>query len=218
MPLRRLTTIIMPHRGPRASLRQQKKPAPSPKGKSPSKSDFRQMSPIQILKYGLATNLWKKEGWLFDLLQHAGILDGSKQSRKEGCWNYFKSQQLYIEALQDAKDDTTFDPRRSGHVTGKDGRFKQAKNASLKPKNPLTVTYLCFAFGVPYATFKRWKIEAFVTKKYVPVHAGKSVITDKEWAAQIFNPLKMYVRHEMDAWLEKHPAKKNDTKGKKVCC
>ena len=217
MPLRRLTTVVMPHRGPRVSLRQQKKPAPSPKGKSPSKSDFRLMSAIQILKYGLATNLWKKEGWLFALLQQEGILDGSKQSRKEGCWNYFKSQQLYIEALQDAKDDSTFDPRRSGHVTGKDGRFKQAKNATMKPKNPLTVTFLCFAFGVPYATFKRWKLEAFVTKKYVPAHAGKSVITDRVWATQIFNPLKMYVRHEMDAWLAKHPAKKADTKGKKVC-
>jgi hypothetical protein len=82
----------------------------------------------------LATNLWKKEGWLFVLLQQEGILDGSKQSRKEGCWNYFKSQQLYIEALQEAKDDTGFDPRRSGHMTGKDGRFKQQKmpRASLR--------------------------------------------------------------------------------------
>jgi hypothetical protein len=78
------------------------------------------------------------------------------------------------------------------------------------------VTYLFFAFGVPYATFKRWKADAFATKKYVSAHKGKTVVTDKEWAAQIFNPLKMYVRHEMEVWLEKHPAKKDDTKGKKV--
>jgi hypothetical protein len=85
------------------------------------------MSAIQILKYGLATNLWKKEGWLFNLLKQEGIIDGTKQSRKESCWNYYKSQQLYIEALQDANNDSEFDPRRSEHVTGKDGRFIQAK-------------------------------------------------------------------------------------------
>jgi hypothetical protein len=33
-------------------------------------------------------NLWKKRGWLFDLLQREGIIDGSKQSRKESCWSY----------------------------------------------------------------------------------------------------------------------------------
>jgi hypothetical protein len=150
------------------------------------------------------------------LLKQEGIIDGTKQSRKESCWNYYKSQQLYIEALQDAKNDSEFDPRRSGHVTGKDGRFIQAKNSTCKPKNPLTVTYLCFAFSVPHATFKRWKADAFVTKKFVPAHKGKSVLTDKTWAAQIFNPRKMYVLHEMEAWLHKHPAKKDDTQGKKV--
>ena len=123
VPLRRLTTIIMPHRGPRASLRQQKKPAASPakeKG-SGSQSDFRTMSAIQILKFGLTSNLWKKKGWLFDLLHREGLLDATKQSRKDACWSYYKSQQLYIEALQEAKDDPEFDPRRSEHVTGKDG-------------------------------------------------------------------------------------------------
>jgi hypothetical protein len=69
------------------------------------------MSAIQILKHGLATNLWKKkQGWLFDLLREEGIVNGIKQSRKETCWGYFKSQQLYIEAIQEAKNDPDFDP------------------------------------------------------------------------------------------------------------
>jgi hypothetical protein len=93
------------------------------------------MSAIQILlKYGLATNLWKKEGWLFNLLKQEGIIDGTKQSREESCWNYYKSQQLYIEALQDAKDDAEFDPRRSEHVIGKDGKFIKQKGATYKAK------------------------------------------------------------------------------------
>ena len=31
-------------------------------------------------------------------------MDGTKQSRKEQCWQYYKSQMLYIEAMQEAKD------------------------------------------------------------------------------------------------------------------
>jgi hypothetical protein len=123
---------------------------------------------------------------------------------------------LYIEALQEAKDDVDFDPRRSDHVTGKDGKFMKKKNATLKPKNPLTVTYLCFAFDIPYATFKRWKADAFVTKKFVPAHKGKSVITDKKWAGVIYNPRRMFIISELDKWLNKHPAKKFDTLAKKV--
>jgi hypothetical protein len=93
------------------------------------------MSSIQILKYGLANGLWKKKGWLFDLLQREGITDGSKQSRKNLCWQYYKSRMLYIEAMQDAKKDATFDPRRSEHKTGKDGKFISAKKGNVMPKN-----------------------------------------------------------------------------------
>ena len=174
------------------------------------------MSAIQILKFGLTSNLWKKKGWLFDLLHREGLLDATKQSRKDACWSYYKSQLLYIEALQEAKDDVDFDPRRSNHLTGKDGKFTKSKHASLKPKNPLTVTYLCFAFDIPYATFKRWKADAFVTKKFVPAHKGKSVITDKKWAGVIYNPRRMFIITEMEKWVNKHPAKKLDTLAKKV--
>ncbi len=104
MPLRRLTTIVMPHRGSRASLRAARVAGSQKKvvDKSASVSDFRKMSAIQILKYGLSHNLWGKNGWLFDLLQREGLLDGSKQSRKEFCWQYYKSQMLYIEAMREA--------------------------------------------------------------------------------------------------------------------
>ncbi len=82
VPLRRLTTITMPHRGPRASLRQAKQPVPVASPLNTANSDFRRMSAVQVLKYGLSANLWKKQGWLFDLLKAEGIIDGSKQSRK----------------------------------------------------------------------------------------------------------------------------------------
>jgi hypothetical protein len=216
VPLRRLTTILMPHRGVRASLRIAKTPAPVVEPASDSCTELRKMSAIQILKHGLASNLWKKQGWLSNMLVAEGLLDGTKQSRKELCWNYYKSQLLYIEAMQDAKNDPSFDPRRSEHQTGKDGKFVKQKNASAMPKNPLTVQYLCNAFDVPYATFKRWKADAFVTTKFVPPHKGKSVLTDPLWASQIYNARKMYLRHGMEQWINKHPSKKNDSKAKKV--
>jgi hypothetical protein len=80
----------------------------------------------------------------------------------------------------------------------------------------LTVQSLCYAFDIPYATFKRWKKDAFVTKKYVPETKGKSVVTDKKLASQVFNPRKMYVNHAMAVWLNKHPAKKHDGPAKKL--
>jgi hypothetical protein len=218
VPLRRLTTITMPHRGPRASLRKAKV-AVSPKtlvDNVSSVSEFRRMSAIQILKYGLSQNLWKKKGWLFELLKTEGVLDGSKQSRKEFCWQYYKSQMLYIEAMRDAKEDEEFDPRRSDYIIGKDGRFIKSKKGTDKPKNPLTVTYLCNAFGVPYATFKRWKIDGFLTEKQVPVNKGKCILTDPKWAQCIANPRKMYVSHSLAMWAEKHPSKKYDAPAKKV--
>ena len=60
-------------------------------------------------------------------------------------------------------------------------------------------------------------VSTFVTNKQEPTHKGKSVLTDKVWAAQIYNPRRMFVMHRMAAWLEKHPAKKSDTNAKKVC-
>ncbi len=123
---------------------------------------------------------------------------------------------LYIEAMQDAKDDTTFDPRRSDHKTGKDGKFVSAKKGTSKPKNVLTVTFLCFAFDVPYATFKRWKIDAGVTAVVVPYNKGKSILTDKNWASKLYNARRMFIIHSIAQWLEKHPAKKNDATAKKV--
>ena len=118
--------------------------------------------------------------------------------------------------MQDAKNDPKFDPRRQDHKTGKNGQFIKLKKGTVKPKNPLTVQYLCFAFNVPWSTFKRWKNEAFVDKVYIPAHEGKSVISDKPWASQVFNARRMFISHSMTVWLTKHPTMKKDKDAKKV--
>ncbi len=110
--------------------------------------------------------------------------------------------------MQDAKKDATFDPRRSEHKTGKDGKFISAKKGNVKPKNALTVTYLCFAFDVPYATFKRWKIGSGGDIKVSPHNKGKSVITDKMWASKLYNARRIFINHSLALWLQKYPGKK----------
>jgi hypothetical protein len=59
IPLRRLTTIIMPHRGPAAGLRPSR---PIPTAKTTVVSDLRSMSAIQLLKYGVEKKLYKVKG------------------------------------------------------------------------------------------------------------------------------------------------------------
>jgi hypothetical protein len=55
-----------------------------------------------------------------------------------------------------------------------------------------------------------------VTKNFVPDHKGKSELTDKTWAKQVYNARRMFITHAMAIWLTKHPAKKHDTLAKRV--
>ncbi len=85
-----------------------------------------------------------------------GLLTDTKQCKKEKCWGDYKSQQLYIDAMREAKEDPEFDPRRTHLKIGKDGQFKKIGTSKVfVPTNPLTVQYLCHAYDIPYATFKR---------------------------------------------------------------
>ena len=140
----------------------------------------------------------------------------TKQCKKEKCWADYKAQQLYIDAMREAKEDPEFDPRRTHLVIGKDGQYKKlSQSVKVVPKNPLTVQYLCFAYDIPYPTFKRWKADAFQTaEKHVP-HKGKTVLTSLTLATQVFNPRRMYVDHHMAQWLIKNPHRKYDPVAKK---
>jgi hypothetical protein len=123
-----------------------------------------------------------------------------------------------MDAMKEVLDDDNFDPRRNAHVkSAKDGQFTSDRKGAFIPKNPLTALYLCYAYDVPYATFKRWKNEAFVTTPFVPDNKGKSVICDKKWASAIFNAKKMYVDTQMELWMNHLSTRKHDKEGKKVC-
>jgi hypothetical protein len=239
VPLRRLTTIIMPHRAAYAALRIPT-PLVAPASKDTGVSQLRTMSSIQLLKYGIEKKIYRTKGWLLKLLVKeggnlnvfaayyfhncmtlsyffSGLMNDTKESKKERCWADYKSQQLYIEAMREAKEDPEYDPRRTHLVTGKDGRFQTiGKSKTIVPRNPLTVQYLCHALAIPYATFKRWKADAFQCKAFVPEHKGKTVLTCANWATKIYNARRMYWEHHMTMWLEKNPHRKHDSEAKKV--
>jgi hypothetical protein len=74
IPFTRLTTIVMPHRAAKPSLRPRSNVTLEPtSGKDAALvSDFRNWTSIKLLKYGLEKRLYKKKGWLFDLLTEEG--------------------------------------------------------------------------------------------------------------------------------------------------
>jgi hypothetical protein len=140
------------------------------------------MSAIQILKHGLAANLWEKKGWLFDLLVREGIIDGTKQSRKENCWSYYKSQILYIEAMQEAKDDATFDPRpqeRPQDRKGRQVRVCQKRNCQTEERFNCDIPLLrlrCAVRNVQAVEKRRFRENLFLTikaKTQLPTNHGQ---------------------------------------------
>ena len=131
-------------------------------------------------------------------------MDANKNSQKQRVWMDFKNQEAYREGMRDVVgDQPVFDPRLFDERS-KDGKFKkQSKNKNFVPKNILTIQYLIYAYDVSYPTFKRWRSEGFMDTKYVPAHTGKSVMTDPEYAKQIYTARRMYVTSAMDTWKEK---------------
>jgi hypothetical protein len=74
VPLRRLTTIIMPHRDKIAGLRPRSNLSTMPTEERGTKvvSEFRTMSAIAALKYGVTNKLYRSPGWLYRLLVKEG--------------------------------------------------------------------------------------------------------------------------------------------------
>jgi hypothetical protein len=138
--INRLTTIPMPMRGMKATLRTRTGPnadvldeAPTPK--------FAAMSSIDVLKWGLQFKRNVKKGWLRDLLVKEQILDGSKAATQARFWSDHKAQDqdVFMQGMQACMGDD-FDPRVSKQKREADGHFGINKNGV--PQNFLTVKIL----------------------------------------------------------------------------
>jgi hypothetical protein len=75
VPIRRLTTILMPHRERTAGLRSRtdSSAAANTTASTIVVSEFCTMSSIAALKYGLTKKLYRSKGWLYRLLMKEGI-------------------------------------------------------------------------------------------------------------------------------------------------
>jgi hypothetical protein len=218
----------MPHRGKKAALRPKHQMAtrtqPSDEvGESP----FKSMSTMKLLQHGLASSMHRKFGWLTNLLLaqgnflslaltltlsltpnlnlilSLGIFNNSKDEVKARVGIDYANQISYIEGVRAVRgEDEAFNPQFVD-VRGKDGKFvRHTKNKISVPKNPTTVQYLIWAYGVSYPTFKRWKKEDFKSMNYVPLHAGKTVIDNPEYAMTVYTPQRMYINEQMTTWYE----------------
>jgi hypothetical protein len=75
VPLSRLTSIIMPHHGATSTLRPRSEKISTAEvgAKETSRSsDMRSWTAIKLLKHGLEKKIYRKKGWLFELLQKEG--------------------------------------------------------------------------------------------------------------------------------------------------
>jgi hypothetical protein len=74
IPLARLTCIVMPHHEAKSILRHRKEVSAGDviRNVANVSSDMRSWTAIKILKYGLEKKLFRKKGWLFDLLKKEG--------------------------------------------------------------------------------------------------------------------------------------------------
>jgi hypothetical protein len=106
-------------------------------------------------------------------------------------------------------------------ATIRSAKMDVSSKVSRGPTSPKThlqsVIHLCYAFGVSYATFKRWKSDAFVSKKKVAVNKGKSILTDQNWAQWMYCKSQKNVCVAFSGKLgAQAPIQKNDAKAKKV--
>ena len=132
-------------------------------------------------------------------------MEKGKVARKERIWSDYKNQESFREGMQAVVGSEPVFDARNFQVRGADGQFKpqQSWNKKFVPKNIVTVQYLVWAYAVPYQTFMRWKRDGFSSKKKDTYHKGKSVVTDSEYARQIYTAQRMYVSSAMDIWKAK---------------
>jgi hypothetical protein len=133
-----------------------------------------------------------------------GIMENGKAARKERIWNDYKNQESFREGMQAVVGSQPVFNALNFQVRGGDGQSKpQSRNKKFVPKNIVTVQYLVWAYAVPYQKSMRWKRDDFISKKKGTYHKGKSVVTDSEYARQIYTAQRMFVTSAIDIWKAK---------------
>jgi hypothetical protein len=214
VPIERMTTIQMPHRGPMPLVRTRTKETTFAEPLKVAKSKYANMSAMDMLKWGLSYNRNVNKGWLKDLLEKEGILDGTKAALQTRFWEDYKAQGLFMQGMQ-ACFGEDFDPRESKPTRDANGLWQNNKNCV--PQNVITVKYILHAYDISYSTFKRMKkSDAFVPNAKAHKSKGKSVIDDKVFAEQFYSTFRMYSLFKFAQWQDTEDGRNADKERKKV--
>jgi hypothetical protein len=213
----RLTTIPMPMRGIKATLRERAPKVAEKKSATVSRSPFATMSAIDCLKWGLLYNRNVIKGWLRAHLIKEKVVDDNKEDIQKRFWSDYKAQELFMQGMQACMGDD-FDPRISKQKREADGNFGHNKNGV--PQNILTVKYLFHAYDISYTTFKRMKKADNELPKAKAPHStkGKSVFDSKAFAKAWYSPYRIYVRQKYLEWRETEVGQNADKNRKRVSC
>jgi hypothetical protein len=213
--INRLTTIPMPMRGIKATLRTRTGPSDDVLDGAPT-SKFAAMSSIDVLKWGLQFKRNVKKGWLRDLLVKEEIIDGSKGGTQARFWRDHQAQHVFMQGMQACMGDD-FDPTVSKQKREADGHFGINKNGV--PQNFLTVKYILHAYDISYTTYKRMKKDdgpRVTTSKPQHPHKGKSIFEDEDFAKNWYSPFRMFVRLKFAEWMQTDVGRNADKQRKRV--
>ena len=160
------------------------------------------------LKYGLESRRHERKGWLKAALQSRSLLGTADKDVWVRVLSDYKSQLAHVEGMEEFANANKIefeDPRRSKNMGDRcdEGKWKSAKAASQAnvPKNPLTIPYLLYAYGVPRSSFKR-RVAADRKGQTMDGYDGRtkgrpftSVIESRTAAFGLYSPRYFYV-HE----------------------
>jgi hypothetical protein len=211
----RMTTIPMPMRGTKATLRARETLVVPTQAPIEPRSKFARMSAIDCLKWGLLFNRNVTKGWLRAHLIKEKVLGGDKAGIQKRFWSDYKAQELFMQGMRECMGEE-FDPKLSKQKREANGDFGENKNGV--PQNILTVKYILHAYDISYTTFKRMKKADNEVPKVKVAHVtkGKSVFENKDFAEAWYSPYRIYVRQKYAEWRETEVGRNADPIRKRV--
>ena len=168
---------------------------------------------IATLSAARKTRIHEALGWLRDMDAAREGRALAVQERRDRTLQYWSELKSYVQGQAAAKGITTTEfLRYDGRC--RDGNFGKRNVAASQeniPKGELSKRYLCWAMGnKSTSSLKKWIKNKGVDGRSVPIcntrprrgQAGLSVIDDFKWAEVIFTSKRMYLDHEMAAFVE----------------
>ena len=159
-------------------------------------------SPLEWLKYGLASRTHEKRGWLREKLLNHNLLEPNVESLWKRVLSDYKCQLSAIEGMRLALGDAFVDPREHKGTNGDFGKYVSQKSAHQLdvPKNMWTIPYLLHAYDVKRSNFQNKRKQdqmgaAMLTQKdKKQYNKGDCVITNRAASRRMYNAKYFFAR------------------------